>query len=145
MLTVYTDMCADLCHYGHFAFLDTLYQVASQQSAVVNVLVGIHSDETIASYKRQPIMTMSERCRMIRYHPHVSSVVADAPLQLTPDFLTVHHIDLVFITPRTAVEMTQMYGLIPASMLRTIPYTDGISTTDIIARVVNRDHARDVR
>lgn len=137
MFTVYTDMCADLCHYGHFAFIDQMVNSAKTvaNGRTICILIGIHSDNTIQSYKRRPIMTMTERCRMIAYHPLVSHVLEDAPLSLTLTFVQQHAIDLVCIGPRSAMEMSSMYGHLPPTLLHCIPYTMGISTTDLIRRV----------
>ena len=138
MFTVYTDMCADLCHYGHFAFIDKMVDIAREvndESIPIRVVVGIHNDATIESYKRRPIMSMTERCRMISYHPLVDHVVRDAPLSPSLEYLAVYAVRLVCIGPRSDAEMQLMYGHIPASMLKRIPYTDGVSTTDIINRV----------
>jgi cytidyltransferase-like protein len=138
MFTVYTDMCADLCHYGHFAFIDKMVDIArevNEEAIPICVVVGIHNDASIESYKRRPIMSMAERCRMISYHPLVSHVVQDAPLCPSLEYLAAYAVRLVCIGPRSDTEMQLMYGHIPASMLKLIPYTDGVSTTDIINRV----------
>ena len=137
MLTVYTDMCADLCHYGHFAFIDRMVDIANTiaNGRAICIIIGIHSDDTIRSYKRQPIMTMAERCRMIACHHSVSRVLEDAPLSPTLSFVQKYAIDLVCIGPRSAAEMSNMYSHLPPTMLHNIPYTTGISTTEIIRRI----------
>ena len=145
MLTVYTDMCADLCHYGHFAFIDRMVDIATTiaNGQTICIVIGIHSDATIRSYKRQPIMTMAERCRMIAYHHSVSRVLEDAPLSPTLSFVQKYAIDLVCIGPRSDVEMSDMYGHLPPTMLHSIPYTTGISTTDLIRRVQSHRMCKD--
>ena len=52
---VYVDMAADLFHYGHVAFLRRARELGDF------LIVGVHSDETLASYKRWPILSMLER------------------------------------------------------------------------------------
>ena len=54
---IYVDMCADLFHAGHVQYLKQCKHYCED----VYLIVGIHNDETIASYKRQPICTMEER------------------------------------------------------------------------------------
>jgi cytidyltransferase-like protein len=84
MFVAYTDMCADLCHYGHFNYLDLVYEqcLSLANGDDIRLIVGIHDDETIVSYKRTPIMTVDERCRMIKYHKRVDQVIPNAPLHL---------------------------------------------------------------
>ena len=52
MTVIYVDMCGDIFHYGHVRFLEKAKQLGDI------LLVGIHSDKTIESYKRTPIFTM---------------------------------------------------------------------------------------
>ena len=140
MLTVYADMCADLCHFGHFAFIDQMYILANELAIgrTVRIYIGIHSDATIEAYKRRPIMTMDERCRMLSYHPKVDRVIVDAPLQVTVAYLQQHQVDILCTSPRTVPEMYKMYGQLPSNMIYTLLYTPGISTTDLINRIVSR-------
>ena len=49
MVIVYVDMCGDLLHYGHIRFLE-------KEKLGDKLIVGIHSNETIESYKRTYIM-----------------------------------------------------------------------------------------
>ena len=62
-------MVADLFHYGHVNFL----RQASQQGDFL--LVGIHSDEAVMSYKRTPILSMAERVASVEGCRYVDKVV----------------------------------------------------------------------
>ncbi len=55
MIRVYADMVADLFHYGHVEFLKKARALGDY------LLVGIHGDDVLVSYKRRPILTMEER------------------------------------------------------------------------------------
>ena len=137
-IRVYTDMCADLCHYGHFEFLSTLHETAQSlyPDQSIHIVVGIHSDETIASYKRTPIQTMEERMQMVRFHPNVMEIVPNAPLTITNEYLASRGIDHVGIGGGKSDEVLDtMYGSIsvPKSY---IAYTDTVSTTELIQRCV---------
>ena len=46
MTNIYTDMCADLFHWGHVNMLKRAKGLGDK------LIVGIHSDEAIKSYKR---------------------------------------------------------------------------------------------
>jgi cytidyltransferase-like protein len=140
-IRVYTDMCADLCHYGHFKFLSTLHETAQSlyPDHPIHLIVGIHSDETTTTYKRTPIQTMEERMQMVRFHPNVKEIVPDAPLKVTNEYLASHQIAHLGIGGGKNDEMLDaMYGSIsvPKSY---IPYTDTVSTTDLIRRCVARN------
>lgn len=138
MFVAYTDMCADLCHYGHFNYLDLVYEkcISLANGDDIWLIVGIHDDDTIVSYKRTPIMTMEERCRMIKYHTRVKQIIPNAPLKVTTEYLQNFNVNALFTGTRPVEELEMMYN-IPIYMIHMIPYTDGISTTDLINRVLN--------
>jgi len=84
MTNIYTDMCADLFHYGHVNLLKNAKQLVGDMG---NLIVGIHSDKTIESYKRKPIMTMEERIAVVEACKFVDRVIPDAPLVITEDYI----------------------------------------------------------
>ena len=60
MTRVYVDMVADLFHYGHVEFLKKARALGDY------LLVGIHTDDIVASYKKgRPILTMEERVKSV--------------------------------------------------------------------------------
>ena len=131
MTRVYVDMVADLFHYGHAAFLERARAMGDR------LIVGVHSDETVAGYKRTPIMTMEERIACVRACRFVDEVLPDAPLVVTRAWLEEHRIDLVVhgddFDPAT---LDHLYGVpIKMGIFRTVAYTPGVSTTDIITRI----------
>ena len=90
-LRLYTDMCADLFHSGHVNYLRQCVEVADN----VHLIVGIHSDETIESYKRAPVCTMEERVAVVAACKYVGEVLPSAPLRVTAEFMQEHGIDFV--------------------------------------------------
>jgi cytidyltransferase-like protein len=131
MTRVYVDMVADLFHYGHAEFLRRARGFGDF------LLVGIHSDETVARYKRPPVMTMDERVRVVEACRYVDEVVGDAPLAVDAEWLDRHSIDLVVHGDDLDEEgLAAMYA-VPAErgILRTIPYTAGISSSEILRRI----------
>ncbi len=134
---VYADMVGDLFHLGHVRFLQRvqhfgLSKCRPGQRCVV--VVGVHNDADVASYKRTPIMTMAERVASVRYCRFVDEVVPDAPLRISRDFLREYRIDYVVHgdDSRNAV----MYGVpIEMGIFFNVPYELGISTTDLIRRI----------
>jgi len=134
MTVIYVDMCGDIFHYGHVRFLEKAKKLGDI------LLVGIHSDETIESYKRKPIFTMEERIEIVKANKWVTKVIEDAPLYITEEYIKQHNIDIIAIPSNRTQEEIQKMCIIPynKNMLRFIDYTEEISTTKIIERIVNR-------
>ena len=134
MTRVYADMVADLFHFGHVEFLRRARELGDV------LVVGIHSDETVAGYKRRPLMSMEERMKVVEACRYVDEVIPDAPLSVTDDWIERHGIDLVVHGDDLDEQETEAMYAVPASMgiLRTVPYTAGISTSELLRRVEGR-------
>jgi len=135
-LRVYTDMCADLFHAGHVRYLEKCKQIGEN----IHLIVGLHDDKTIESYKRPPICTLAERAAVVEACVHVDEVVLSAPLRITNHHITEHNIDIVVHSDGIdGAERHAMYA-IPIEMGRytEVPRTPGISTTEILDRVASR-------
>jgi cytidyltransferase-like protein len=133
MTRVYVDLVADLFHYGHVAFLRQARALGD------TLIVGVHSDAVAASYKRAPVMRMDERLRVVEACRYVDEVIPDAPLSLSEEWLRRHRIDLVAHGDDLDSGILQTMYTVPhrLGIFRTIPYTTGISTSDILARVAD--------
>lgn len=134
---VYVDMVGDLFHAGHVELLRAARAHGDW------LVVGVLGDETAAAYKRRPIMTLAERVAVIEACRYVDEVIADAPLEVDEDFLTEHEIAVVVhgddLSPQAA---EAVYGAaVAAGRLRYVPRTTGISTTELIRRVLDREAA----
>lgn len=134
MTRVYVDMVADLFHAGHVTFLGQARELGDE------LVVGVHNDADVASYKRLPICNMAERIAVVRACRLVDEVVPDAPLSIDEDFLDRHRIDVVVHGDDfDADKLARFYpGALARGALRTVPYTPGISTSDIMRRVKER-------
>lgn len=129
---VYVDMVGDLFHAGHVSLL------RSARSHGDWLIVGVLSDDTAASYKRRPIMSLAERVAVIESCRYVDEIVEDAPFQVTEEFLAEHDITTVVhgddLSPQGA---ELVYGAAAAAgKLTYVPRTAGISTTELIQRVL---------
>tara|TARA_Y100000739_G_scaffold210102_1_gene200455 strand:+ start:1567 stop:1989 length:423 start_codon:yes stop_codon:yes gene_type:complete len=131
MKTVYVDMCGDLLHYGHIRFLKKAKELGNK------LIVGIHSDETIESYKRTPVCTMKERIELVESVKWVDEVVEGAPLFITEDYIEKHNIDVIAIPANRTHEEIEKMCIIPyqKKMLEFVAYTEEISTSEIINRI----------
>lgn len=135
MTRVYVDMVGDLFHPGHVSFL-------KQASELGDILiVGVHADDTVETYKRRPVLTMEERMAVIVGCRYVHQVIPDAPLVIQQEFLREHRINLVVHGDDMwdSDDLRKFYAE-PRRLgiLRLVPYTPGISTTEIIARIEDR-------
>ena len=135
-LRVYADMAADLFHSGHVNYLKQLKQAIAPS---VQLIVGVHSDATIESYKRTPICTMAERIAVVEACVHVDEIVPDAPLRITAQFMEDHAIGVVAHGSQSCpMERAAMYTVpIEMGKYTEVPRTSGISTTDLIQRVLS--------
>ena len=128
-IIVYTDMCADLFHYGHVRLL----RGSKERFPGCTLVVGIHSDQTIETYKRRPILTMEERIEVVAACRYVDRVIPDAPIVITSEFLDTHGIDHVTYAGNATVQENHRVPL-ERGIFTKLPYTHTISTTDIIQR-----------
>ncbi len=128
---VYVDMVADLFHYGHVNFLRQAREHGDY------LLVGVHADETVMSYKRRPIFSMEERVASVEGCRYVDKVVSNAPLSIDRAWIEQHDIDLILHGDDVSGEMEEFWYKIPIEMgiYRSVGYTPGISTTEIISRI----------
>ncbi len=124
-------MVADLFHYGHVNFLKQARRHGDF------LLVGVHADEAVMVYKRRPILSMEERVASVEGCRYVDEVVANAPLEIDREWIEKHNIDLVMHGDDFSSDLERLCYKVPMEMgiYRTVGYTDGISTTEIIARI----------
>jgi len=132
---IYADIVGDLFHHGHVNLL-------RRARALGDVLVvGVCGDDLVASYKRPPVMTLQERVAVVSGCRYVDEVVPNCPCPVTEAFLREHHIDVVVHGDDFDDAQIRRWYAVPMEMgiLRTVPYTPKISTTDLIRRILDRD------
>ena len=123
-------MVADLFHFGHVNFL----RQAREHGDFL--LVGIHADEVVQHYKRKPIFTMEERVASVEGCRYVDEVIPNAPLTVSREWIEQHKIDVVMHGDDFTDDEYELCYKTPIEMgiFRTVSYTPGISTSEIIAR-----------
>ncbi len=134
MKIVYVDMVGDLFHYGHVNALKQCKEMGDY------LIVGVHSDEVVNSYKRIPIMNMVQRINVIKSCKYVDEVIENAPIMITKEYIEKYKINIVCITDTRPVEQTEQFYKIPMELgiVRTFKHTQEISTTHIIENIKNR-------
>ena len=131
---VYVGMSSDIIHKGHINILN----IASTYG---EVYVGLLSDEAIKSYKRKPIITYDDRYIVVNSLKQVNNIVKQETLDYTDNLMdikpnyVVHGDDWLsgpqHKTRDKIIETLKEWG----GQVIDVPYTNGISTTEIINRI----------
>ncbi len=127
---VYVGMSADLVHPGHLNILKKAGELG-------DVVVGLLTDEAIASYKRVPFMTFEQRREVIENIKGVSRVIPQTTLDYVPNLeslkpnYVVHGDDwkegVQQKTRQRVIDTLAQWG----GELVEVPYTQGISSTKL--------------
>ena len=126
----------DLLHHGHINIINKTIQACDV------IIIGIHTDEFVANYKRRPVQTENERLEAVRNYfgsnVHALEIVGSNHLEV----IRKHNITHIF--HGTDWELTSYKkqiryyedGLDKLNItIELIPYTDGISTTMIVSNL----------
>lgn len=137
--TVYIDATFDIFHAGHIAFLKKARKKAQEVAGTQNIrlVAGICSDEDVAQYKHNPYITLKDRVTVVKACRYVDSVIPNCPWRITEQFINHNNIDLVIHGDDYTPEQEEFcYSAAKKrGIFCSIPYTLGISTTDIVNRV----------
>ena len=140
MIRVYVDMVADLFHYGHVEFLNKARALGDY------LLAGVCGDDVLVAYKRRPILAMEERVASVAGCRYVDEVLPNAPFIVDHAWIENHNINLVVHGDDYSPEQVEYFYRVPIKMgiFRTVPYTQGISTSEIIRRCKESQTVREV-
>ena len=130
--TVYVAMSADLVHPGHL-------NIINRASKLGRLIIGLLTDNAIASYKRVPVMEYRDRLKIISSLKGVSNVVKQDTHDYTnnlrkikPDFV-VHGDDwkqgIQLNVRNKVIKELKKWG----GKLVEFPYTKGISSSKLIS------------
>ena len=98
----------------------------------------LHGDDAVLIHKHKTILTMEERVACVAACRYVDEVLPNAPWITDRTWIEKHNINLVVHGSDYSQEDLIDTHAIPIQMgiLRTVPYTKGISTTEIIRRIL---------
>ncbi len=129
---IYCNGVFDLCHMGHI-------NIFKNASAHGDVVVGVHSDEAVASYKRYPIQTIKERVEAVKHMKWVSEVIPNAPLVTDMEFMKAHNLDYIMISAEYDSPTDHYYAEPRANgKILIVDRYPHMSTSEIINRIRSR-------
>ena len=138
-LRLYADGIFDLFHVGH---AKALQQVKESYPNCV-VIAGCCNDVMTHRLKGRTVLKDTERYESLRHCKWVDEVITDAPWVLTDEFLEEHAIDFVchdalpYVDTSGEAEDGDVYMQLKKSgRVHETQRTEGISTSELIARVV---------
>ena len=135
--TLYTGGTFDLLHFGHFNFLKKCKQISDI------VVVALNTDEFIEKFKgSRPVMSFRERKKSLEFCQYVDEVVVNFSgqdskptiLEVKPQIIAIGD-DWCKKDYFSQMQFTQEWLDEKEIVLTYIPYTKGISTTEIKKRL----------
>ena len=139
MTRVYMSGVFDMFHRGHLESIKKCLEFGDE------VIIGVVSDKDTQSYKRLPVINERDRVEIIKSLKYVSEVIFPAPMYTTLKFIRENKIDLEVhgFSNDEEYEFQKKYfeGPIELGIFKKINYFEGISTTEIIKKIVNRKYS----
>lgn len=135
-IRIFMDGAFDLMHFGHM----NAFRLA--KSLGTHLVVGVNSDQSITECKGAPLMNDEERLAMVKSCKFVDEVVPECPYVMNQEYLDwvikTYRIDyVVHGDDPCIVDGKDVYATAKESgKFRNIPRTEGVSTTDIMGRML---------
>ena len=115
---IYTDGVFDCFHYGHAKVLEQ----CKKMFPYVHLVVGVCADADVIKEKGRPIMTAEERAECVKHCKWADEVILNCPWLINLDYYN---------------DIPDVYGPFKkANRFLATKRTEGISTTDIINRIL---------
>jgi choline-phosphate cytidylyltransferase len=132
---IYADGVFDMFHVGHAKVLEQ----AKKLFPHVYLIVGVSGDQETIEKKGKLVMNEFERCEILKHIRWVDEVICPCPWNITIEFLKKHNIQYVAHDdiPYASAGAEDIYAPIKrAGMFKATQRTDGISTSDLILRII---------
>jgi len=132
---VYVDGIFDLFHYGHARAL----RQAKLLFQHTHLIVGVCNDELTHRLKGKTVMTHAERAESLRHCRYVDEVVENAPWVVDKDFMIQHKIEFMAHGQDASFDENgkDVYEFVKSiGRFKTISRTEGVSTSELILRII---------
>ena len=128
---IYIDLIGDLFHVGHLRHLDKAKSLGG------TLVVGVFDDAAVERLSHVPVNTLEERVAVISALRCVDEVIPAAPVAPDAGFLDRYDIDSICLTDdfEDPERQQAMAALMDEGAGIVLPYTEDLTTADIVARV----------
>lgn len=136
-LRIYLDGVFDMTHYGHFR----LFKAIKDKFPNSHIIAGVSGDEETIRLKGDTLMNEKERAESLSHCKWVDEVICPCPWIITQPFIDENNIDYVAHDglPYVSANSTDIYDFVKKQgRFIATQRTEGISTTDLINRIVRR-------
>ena len=123
-MTAYTNGVYDLFHVGHTNLFKRIKEKCDK------LIVGVHNDEQVMTYKRRPIISYNDRLEIIKSCKYVDCVYENAEVITTDETLIKLNADYV-IAGRENEQFISKHYPVDFRSLHLIERTSNISTSKI--------------
>lgn len=130
---LWVDGCFDMMHFGHANAIRQALRLGDE------LFVGCHSDEEVIRFKGPPIMNAEERYEALRACKWVNYVVENAPYCTRLKDIERFEVDYVVHGDDISVGLdgrNSYQEIIDAGRMRVVKRTEGISTTELVGRML---------
>jgi phosphoenolpyruvate phosphomutase / 2-hydroxyethylphosphonate cytidylyltransferase len=127
---VYVAMSADIIHHGHLNVIEKARQLG-------DVIIGLHTDDVITEYWRTPILSYSERKKIVENIKGITEVIPQETLDQVPNLLKIKPDYVVHGDDwKDGIQKTIRQRVIDVLIqwggeLVELPYTEGVSISKI--------------
>lgn len=122
--TAYTYGVYDMFHIGHLNLFKRIKQNFDK------LVVGIHNDEQVKTYKQKPIIPYKNRLEIIKSCRYVDEIIENAPLIVTNKILNTYQFDYV-VAGAENKDYINKYYQVDTSRLHLIKRTKNVSSRKI--------------
>lgn len=143
---IYADGVYDLFHYAHALQL----RQAKLSFPHVHLIVGVVSSSLCAAHKNRPVLDSCERYEAVRQCRWVDEVLEDAPWVIGQDLIDelqidyVAHDEIPYAMAGTDASADVYDWLKRAGKFLPTRRTDGVSTSELLARIVRTYRSGDL-
>lgn len=134
-MKVYTGGTYDLFHAGHVEFLRRARALGK------HLTVGLNPDDFVREFKREPVCTYAERKAVLEACRYVDAVVMNEGGADSKPAILLASPDIIAAGSDWGGRIYEQWGIDPEWLrehgiaVAFLPYTAGVSTSDIIARI----------